>query len=253
MSLVSYSSSSESENEENVDNTTSCNNSVIKNLKCKYLPQASALLGESKVSIEIIDDPSLHEGRLRSFKHERGNWATYIFVPINADMLEDLQESCLAQIHQLAEFKACAELHISLSKTVILQYHLIDAFVECLKHAVQNCQGFPVVLNQLMVYTNAERSRTFLATKIEDLYTMKMMELLNRVNQVMIDFKLDTFYKEPSFHISFLWCLGDQVNLIESHLPQLINNSKDYLSFQIKIQNIKCKSGCKEFIFKLKN
>lgn len=28
-----------------------------------------------------IDNPSEHEGRLRSFAHERGNWATYVYIP----------------------------------------------------------------------------------------------------------------------------------------------------------------------------
>lgn len=27
------------------------------------------------------EDSSLHGGRIRSFKHERGNWATYVYVP----------------------------------------------------------------------------------------------------------------------------------------------------------------------------
>ena len=27
------------------------------------------------------DDPLNHDGRVRSFKHERGNWATYVYIP----------------------------------------------------------------------------------------------------------------------------------------------------------------------------
>lgn len=27
------------------------------------------------------EDRSLHDGRVRSFKHERGNWATYVYLP----------------------------------------------------------------------------------------------------------------------------------------------------------------------------
>ncbi|KAI9576095.1 U6 snRNA phosphodiesterase [Glossina fuscipes] len=253
MSLVCYSNSSASESEENLEDTANCNKSIISNINRKNLPQATTLLGESKASVEVIDEPSLHEGRVRSFKHERGNWATYIFVPISDDLLEDLQESCSAQISKLIEIKSSTEFHISLSKTIVLQYHLIDAFVECLEGAIQNCQSFSVTLNQLMVYTNSERSRTFLAVKIEDLYMVKMTELLSHVNRVMLDFKLDTFYKDPSFHISFLWCLGDQVKLIESHLPQLVKALKDCLCVKTEIRNIKCKSGYKEFTFKLKN
>jgi len=29
----------------------------------------------------LQDDPSLHEGRIRSFAHERGNWASLIYIP----------------------------------------------------------------------------------------------------------------------------------------------------------------------------
>ncbi|KAG7198892.1 hypothetical protein KM043_015714 [Ampulex compressa] len=29
---------------------------------------------------EVIDDPSKHEGRSRSFKHERGIWATLAYI-----------------------------------------------------------------------------------------------------------------------------------------------------------------------------
>jgi hypothetical protein len=28
-----------------------------------------------------IDNPSLHDGRLRSFPHERGNWSTLVYIP----------------------------------------------------------------------------------------------------------------------------------------------------------------------------
>ncbi|EFN74479.1 UPF0406 protein CG16790, partial [Camponotus floridanus] len=29
---------------------------------------------------EVIDNPSDHDGRIRSFKHERGNWATLVYI-----------------------------------------------------------------------------------------------------------------------------------------------------------------------------
>jgi len=29
----------------------------------------------------VQDDPALHEGRIRSFAHERGNWASLIYIP----------------------------------------------------------------------------------------------------------------------------------------------------------------------------
>ena len=33
------------------------------------------------------DDPALHEGRIRSFAHERGNWASYIYIPCELSLI----------------------------------------------------------------------------------------------------------------------------------------------------------------------
>lgn len=33
------------------------------------------------------EDSSLHGGRVRSFKHERGSWATYVYLPCKTDTL----------------------------------------------------------------------------------------------------------------------------------------------------------------------
>ena len=34
-----------------------------------------------EVEDEVVhDDPTLHEGRLRTFSHEKNNWATYVYV-----------------------------------------------------------------------------------------------------------------------------------------------------------------------------
>lgn len=33
------------------------------------------------------EDTSLHGGRIRSFKHERGNWATYVYLPCESIVL----------------------------------------------------------------------------------------------------------------------------------------------------------------------
>lgn len=35
----------------------------------------------SKKTEEEINNPELHEGRIRSFAHERGNWASFVYIP----------------------------------------------------------------------------------------------------------------------------------------------------------------------------
>lgn len=44
------------------------------------LPVPAELL-KSKNDNEVMDESSLHDGRIRSFPHERGNWATYVYIP----------------------------------------------------------------------------------------------------------------------------------------------------------------------------
>lgn len=46
----------------------------------RKLPVPPALLNDDKPKEEHFDDPNLHDGRLRSFPHERGNWATYAYI-----------------------------------------------------------------------------------------------------------------------------------------------------------------------------
>ena len=37
------------------------------------------------------DDPALHDFRIRSFAHVRGNWATYLFIDTSKVTLDPLQ------------------------------------------------------------------------------------------------------------------------------------------------------------------
>lgn len=44
------------------------------------MPQ-SIISRKGLVDDKFVDNPTDHEGRLRSFAHERGNWATYVYIP----------------------------------------------------------------------------------------------------------------------------------------------------------------------------
>lgn len=59
-------------------------------------------------------------------------------------------------------------------------------------------------------------------------------------------------FKDPSFHISILWCVGDCVSLVESLVPAIMEALRERLPVHLKINKIYCKSGFKEFNFKLK-
>ena len=45
-----------------------------------------------------LDDPDVHEGRIRSFPHERGNWASLVYIPrMFLNLLFYLSQAAAAQ------------------------------------------------------------------------------------------------------------------------------------------------------------
>jgi len=45
------------------------------------LPLPKDALATIKDPFHVLDDSEQHEGRIRSFKHEQGNWATFVCIP----------------------------------------------------------------------------------------------------------------------------------------------------------------------------
>ncbi|XP_039967251.1 U6 snRNA phosphodiesterase 1 [Bactrocera neohumeralis] len=273
MALVNYDSSCSSDESNDDCHKTSNRIEEITGPKSKIarltqptelkrtLPCALSLLGvkpANSVPKEAhLDNPEKHNGRIRSFKHERGNWATYVHIPVRSEQLEDIQEvsqDVLADV--IKDLHAIEDLHISLSRTVVLQHHHIDSFVESLKTTLEINARFSISLRRLHFYTNAERTRTFIALKVDNMHYDKVHKLMEKVDVVMTEYRLQRFYEEPSFHISFLWCLGDKVSVLNEYLDTLESAINVVLGesnvFSLFIKEIICKSGNKEFIFKLK-
>lgn len=119
------------------------------------------------------EDSSLHGGRIRSFKHERGNWASYVYFPCKAVTVYSKRPVNEAHVlishlvpallsvssdHPEEEFgelldgilsAACArgvvltvqdEFHLSLSQTVVLRHHWIQPFTQSLKSSLTGCK-----------------------------------------------------------------------------------------------------------------
>ncbi|KAH8418538.1 hypothetical protein KR009_012164, partial [Drosophila setifemur] len=223
------------------------------------LPTASALLGPKKrkpeeLDDEFFDDPTQHGGRIRSFKHERGNWATYVYVPAGgcAEQLEDFQTEAIAKLAPEVELQANELLHLSLSRTVVLQYHQIDAFSQSLKMALNSTTGFAATLQGLRIYTNDERTRTFIAVQLDASFAEKALMTLQLIDRVMLDYRLPQFYAPPSFHVSLLWCVGDKEKLLTGKLNELEKLLEDHDVLSIGVNEVHLKCGKKDFNYKLR-
>lgn len=170
---------------------------------------------------EVIDDPSQHEGRIRSFKHERGNWSTIVYVDcmlirkkknlywligkfsiFYSDHASDELKSWMqlaAETINIGNIKTFDEYHISLSRTVILKFHWIDSFVDALKQIVVKFENFLVELSNLKVYCNEEKTRTFLGIEVRA-NDETMEQLTKAVDTLLSEYNLPAFYEVIVFY-----------------------------------------------------
>ncbi|KAG5900363.1 hypothetical protein JTB14_033812 [Gonioctena quinquepunctata] len=195
----------------------------------KKLPRPNLLLDMDNSNPEHLDDPSLHAGRIRTFSHERGNWATYIYIPFEeCDGIEELMMAIMQIVPKHVELRKTEDFHLSLTKTVILKYHWIDSFVDGVKSRITPCKKFMILFNDLKVYCNEDRTRTFIGLCIRTGYD-SLVHLVEIMNKCLAEFKLPPFYNDPSFHMSIAWCVGDFEEELNSILPQMNHRLHDLM------------------------
>ncbi|NXL83953.1 USB1 phosphodiesterase, partial [Alectura lathami] len=204
------------------------------------------------------DDSSRHGGRVRCFPHERGNWATHVYMPyeVQEDFLELLDLLVTHARTYVSSLTAMEEFHVSLSQSVVLRYHWINPFVQSLKERLAAFCRFFCVADRVKVYTNQNKTRTFIGLEVSAGHC-QLLELVSEVDKVMEEFDLPTFYKDPSFHISLAWCVGDLTGSLEGQclqeLQDIVDRFEDSaLLLRVQWEQIRCKSGNKFFSFPLR-
>ncbi|KAM9352492.1 U6 snRNA phosphodiesterase 1 [Symphorus nematophorus] len=202
------------------------------------------------------EDSALHGGRVRSFKHERGNWATYVYLPYHpeeefGELLEELLS--VARAHGVV-LTPQEEFHLSLSQTVVLRHHWIQPFTQSLRAGLLHYKRFVCTAGRLRVYCNAERTRTFLGMEV-CAGCAQLLDLVQAVDKTMMEFSLDTFYKDPSFHVSLAWCVGDvtgQMNECIQELQRLVDDHEEGpFLLRLDCVELRCRTGNKTFHFPL--
>nr|XP_008528787.1 PREDICTED: U6 snRNA phosphodiesterase isoform X2 [Equus przewalskii] len=186
------------------------------------------------------DDSAKHGGRVRTFPHERGNWATHVYVPYEAgedflELLDALLPHAQTYVPRLVRMEA---FHVSLSQSVVLRHHWILPFVQALKDRVASFQ------------------RTFVGLEVTSGHA-QFLDLVSEVDRVMEEFDLPTFYQDPSFHISLAWCVGDARLQLEGQclreLQAIVDEFEDSeILLRVRAGQVRCKSGNKFFSMPLK-
>ncbi|XP_033126096.1 U6 snRNA phosphodiesterase-like [Anneissia japonica] len=201
------------------------------------------------------DKLSCHQGRVRSFPHEEGSWATYVYVPISVTHeFENLVSALLDCIPGKCKMHPVEMFHLSVSRTVTLKYHWIRPFVESVSNRLAFLPQFVCAFGKPHVYVNDESTRSFLSLTISQ-GVKELQDIVKEVDLALEEFNLPSFYKPASFHVSIGWCLGD----ISQHLSiDLLRNLErcflEHFSSKAsvwKVNNLCSKIGNKYFTFPL--
>ncbi|OXA57713.1 U6 snRNA phosphodiesterase [Folsomia candida] len=161
------------------------------------LPSSMLSMFPSSDSHPTNDDKEQHGGRIRSFPHMRGNWASFVHIPLNNSQNVICQiehiKNVVVDIPDL-EFHFCEDLHLSLSKTVVLRHHWIDSFLSTLKNNVTQINRFNLVYLTFQTYVNEEKTRTFISMNVHP--SPQLYELVDASDRALAEYELPTYYEK---------------------------------------------------------
>lgn len=118
----------------------------------------------------------------------------FMFVVNSHDDIQALISAVISNVPEPLNVQKMENLHISLTKTVILKHHWIDHFIESVKDKTKYMQKFLILFDSLKIYCNEERTRTFIGLQIRTGYD-SLMKIVEYLNDCLSDFNLPTFYK----------------------------------------------------------
>jgi len=201
---------------------------------------------------EFVDDPSLHDNRIRSFPHVRGNWASYIFIDPKKEIdFGPLQNSILkflAENHSSLECKTINGPHLSVSRVFTLQFHWISSFMQELQTKLKNdVKPFTLSLApKIDLLINEESTRTFITVAIPE--HKSLIDVVTCCDKTLLEFDKEVFYKPATFHVSLAWVLGDQRDQIDIKNLQSCLEKIEESTFHV--DSIYCKIGNKLYTSK---
>ncbi|XP_063704274.1 U6 snRNA phosphodiesterase 1 [Culicoides brevitarsis] len=254
--LVQYSSSSDDESSSEPE-TTEINKNQSPPTKKRKLPVPSFLTTKTPKTDDPPDNPNEHQGRQRSIKHERGIWATFLYIPVPAfDFFEETQQQIIKFLEKSSrklKIEIIEDLHVSVTKLLILKHHWIESFIDTISEKIRDLPRFKINFSEIEVYCNEEKTRTFIGIKIIDV--VQLLKVTEALDECLTEFKLPKYYEDPSFHVSILWCLGDQKEFFEqkkAELQQIFDKSMAESTFQASVNELLCKCGNRSYKFPLR-
>ncbi|KAF9454836.1 hypothetical protein P691DRAFT_655574 [Macrolepiota fuliginosa MF-IS2] len=170
-----------------------------------------------------VDNPALHQGRIRTTPHVDGNWAAHVYVSINLNRshaLYSLLSSVITQasqsvptLHNLVmgqdRDKNYTELHISLTRPIFIRAHQKEDLRQAVKKLAQR-SPFTLSFTSFAELHNDENTRTFLTMEVGAGHH-ELKKLCGDLEPFLQGLRQHSYYSSPRFHASIAWALLDQV------------------------------------------
>ncbi|KAL9599676.1 MAG: hypothetical protein Q9219_003664 [cf. Caloplaca sp. 3 TL-2023] len=242
MALVDYTDSEDSDGDATANRNIHLGTVKLPRLKRKRasedeeqsslppLPDSFHNLYASATKISQHDDPSLHGGRQRQIPHIEGLWPTHVYIewyPSRPDfdalsnVLTQVESSLPKniQLHSLLKSDLGAELplHISLSRTLMLETKERQSFASNLEEAIDRCCVKP----GLNWVANYENNRCFLVIRVQKSSSDELNKLLEATNRVANGHGQPSLYAPPT-----TWTPSNRAQRVD-RLPKSVRNNPD--------------------------
>ncbi|TFK20590.1 hypothetical protein FA15DRAFT_599415 [Coprinopsis marcescibilis] len=219
-SLVSYSSSEEEADEEKFQ---------AKVVKKRKLPTLSASIALPAP----VDDPSLHQGRIRTTPHIEGQFAAHVYVSVPLKktsplhtLIKNVVIDTKEMVPTLQEFTTsnpeCRELHVSLSRPIYLRAHQREEVKRTVRDIANNHAPFEISFASFSELINDEKTRSFLTLEVGAGHH-ELKNISTDLSPILNTFRQKGYYDNPRFHASIGWALLDQPSssptVSETHSP----------------------------------
>ncbi|KAG1822621.1 uncharacterized protein BJ212DRAFT_1477047 [Suillus subaureus] len=197
--------------------------------KKKKLPS----LASSIIVPVPVDDPTLHQGRVRATPHVEGQYAAYVYIPLVVhpgtalyslvDEVLNVTKEMVPAAHVIGEIVSCSrnsgglvvnssrkvrELHLSLTRPIFLRAHQREEFKQAIKRIASRRTPFQASFATFSELTNDERTRAFLSLEVGAGHN-ELRELLSALSPTLQSLRQRDFYSQPRFHVSIAWALLD--------------------------------------------
>ncbi|KAH9480557.1 U6 snRNA phosphodiesterase [Psilocybe cubensis] len=183
-----------------------------------------------------VDNPALHQGRIRTTPHVEGQFAAHVYVSLplgrNSMLYKVVQailydaKKAIPALHEIWTSQQRPELHISLSRPIFLRAHQREDLKRAVKKVANRHRAFTVSFAILSELINDEKTRTFLTMEVGAGHH-ELRSLTDAIAPTLEAIRQQTYYVKPRFHASIAWALLCSSDHAEGHraIPSVSNVS----------------------------